>query len=98
VTASSVVHWAGCYVRGEPASALVANFDDFVLWTPNGTRPFNAYVYRDPGLGGQPDLEGAHSVLQAIRHAFTHATVITSLALLSADPESLVARGPMGAP
>lgn len=91
-----LVHWAGCYLRGVAGGAPVADFDDFVLYMPNGTRPFNAYVYRNPALGGAPDLEGAHSVLQAIKHAFTHATIITSLAVLNADPGSPCDRGPMG--
>lgn len=95
----TLVHWAGCYVRSIAAVAAgpVADFDEFQLWEPNGTRAFNAYVFRDPGLGGSPDLEGAHSVIRAIKHAFTHATIITSRALLSGDPGSLCDRGPMGA-
>ncbi|HKQ65971.1 MAG TPA: putative phage tail protein [Methylomirabilota bacterium] len=97
ITHPHTVHWAGCYLRGVASGAPVADFDDFVLYMPNGTRPFNAYVYRNPALGGSPDLEGAHSVLQAIKHAFTHATIITSLAVLNADPGSPCDRGPMGA-
>lgn len=94
----TLVHWAGCYVRSidSVAVAPVADFDDFKLYTPNGTRPFNAYVFRDPGLGGSPDIEGANSVIRAIKHGFTHAAFITSKAVLSADPDSLCDRGPMG--
>lgn len=91
------VHWAGFYLRGVAGAGPVVDFDDFVLWTPSGTRPFNAYVLRDAGLGGAPDLEGAHSVIRAIKHGFTHATIITSRALLCDDLESMCDRGPMGA-
>lgn len=91
------VHWAGFYLRGAAGAGPVVDFDEFVLWTPSGTRPFNAYVFRDPGLGGQPDLAAAHSVIAEIRHAFTHATIITSRALLCDNPSSGCDRGPMGA-
>jgi len=91
------VHWAGFYLRGVAGAGPVVDFDEFVLWTPSGTRPFNAYVFRDPGLGGQPDLVASHSVIAEIRHAFTHATIITSRALLCDNPDSGCDRGPMGA-
>ena len=74
----------------------MADFDDFVLYTPRGTRPFSAYVFRDPGLGGSPDLEGSHSVIQAIKHAFTNATIITSRAVLCDGHGTGCDRGPMG--
>lgn len=98
ITHPTLVHWAGCYVRSIAAVGAppVADFDDFQLFTPNGTRPFNAYVLRDPGLGGAPDVEGASSVIQAIAHGYTHAAFITSRAVLSADPSTPCDRGPMG--
>lgn len=94
----SVAHWAGFYIRSIAAvgAGPVADFDDFLLYTPNGTRPFNAYVYRNPVLGGEPDFDGAHSVLTAIKHAFTHATIIDSKAFLAGV--SGCNRGPMGSP
>lgn len=73
------VRWAGCYFRSTAAiGAAVVDFDDFTLRTPNGSRPTVAYVYRNPALGGAPDIEGANSVLQAIKHGFTQAAVIES--------------------
>jgi hypothetical protein len=95
----SLVHWGGLYIRSIAAvgAGPVADFDEFQLYMPNGTRAFNAYVFRDPGLGGSPDLEGARSVIRAIKHAFTHATIITSRAVLSADPTTPCDQGPMGA-
>lgn len=100
-------HWAGCYVRslGDltaliplPGAGPRVDFDDFTLWTPHGVRPVSAYVYRNPLLGGAPDLAACHSVIQAIKHAYTHATLITSRAVVCDDPASGCDRGPMGAP
>lgn len=95
----TLVHWGGFYIRSIAAvgAGPVADFDDLRLWMPNGTRSFNAYVFRDPGLGGTPDLAAAQSVIRAIKHAFTHAAIITSRAVLSADPGSPCDSGPMGA-
>lgn len=93
----TAVHWAGMYIRSIAATgAAVADFDDFQLWTPNGTRPFNAYVYRNPALGGTPDMEGAHSVIQAIKHAFVHATIIDSKRFVLGPNGGRLGRGPLG--
>lgn len=98
---------AGCHVRSTgdlrlaspaPPGGPVVDFDDFTLWTPHGVRPLSAYVYRNPLLGGAPDLAGAQSVLTAIAHAYTHTAVITSPAVVCDDPASPCDRGPMGAP
>jgi hypothetical protein len=73
------VHWSGCYLRSIGAiGAPVVNFDDFTLWTPNGSRSLVAYVYRNPALGGAPDIEGSQSVIRAIKHSFTEGGIITS--------------------
>jgi hypothetical protein len=98
------IHWAGGYGRCVESiatfiSGCSAAFDDAELWTPNGTRPFYAYVYRDPAIPGNPDIEGANAVLQDFKHGYTHAAVITSKALLINDPaKGKTDRGPMGAP
>lgn len=97
---ADVVNWGGCYVRtiGSPLSApATVAFDDFQVRMPNGTRPMSAYVFLDGSLGN-PDLEGAHSVLQSIKHAYTEATIITSRAVLCDNPGSGCDRGPMGSP
>ena len=91
----SAEYWGGLYLRSTGAiGAPVVDFDDFALWTPNASRPFNAYVFRDPGLGGTPDLEAARSVIRSIRHAYTYATITESMefivglggSLLGVDP------------
>lgn len=91
-------HWAGFGVHGVVADdAFTVSFDDFVAYTPEGTRPFNVYVYRDPALGGTYDLEGANATIRRQRRATAHAAVITSKALQCDDPDSGCDRGPMGA-
>lgn len=93
---------AGYYVRSLVGATMtttsVVDCDDFTLWTPHGIRPLNAYVYRNPALGGAPDPAGAQSVLQAIRHAYTHVSFITSKALICDSTTGGCDRGPMGAP
>lgn len=94
---TSRIYHAGIYHRTFASSTgAVADFDDFKLRTPHGTRPFNAYVLRDPGLGGNPDLDGARSVIRAIKHGYTHATVVTSRGFLIG--ETGINEGPIGTP
>jgi hypothetical protein len=93
--------WAGFGILGLDASGAADNsvsFDDVVIITPEGTRPFNWYAYRDPGLAGDPDLLGANLLLRRLRPAHTHAAAITSLSLLCDDvDDGGCDRGPMGA-
>lgn len=90
--------WAGYYMRSfaTAASGIDVRFDELALRNSKGTRPFYFYVYRDPALGGSPDIAGANRVLQRMAHAFTHAYVIESLSLLTDDPGSVVDGGPLG--
>ncbi|MDQ3153620.1 MAG: YmfQ family protein [Actinomycetota bacterium] len=92
--------WAG-FGASSTAAALAADasatFDDFVCVTPFGTRPFTWYAYRDPGLGGSPDMTGANLLLWKLRPAHTHAAAIASLSLLCDDlDDGGCDRGPMG--
>lgn len=91
--------WVGFYVRSHAttAGATDVSFNELALRNSLGTRPFYFYVYRDPGLGGSPDMAGANRVLQRMAHAFTHAAVIESLSLLTDDEGSPLDSGPMGA-
>lgn len=93
---SGLVHWSGCYFRSTGAmGAAVVDFKDFTLRTPRGSRPNVVYVFRDPALGGHPDIEGAESVIQQIKHAFVNAHIIESKVLRAGvDPGG---RTPMGA-
>lgn len=94
----ALAHWAGCYLRSPGAIAAPrADFDDYALRTPFGVRPFRAYVLLDSGLGFEPDIQGAQSVMRTLKHAYTHATLITSRSLLCDNEESGCDLGPMGA-
>lgn len=92
--------WAGYGVfgtSGSLASQLSVDFDSFVAYCPDGSRPHHWYVYRDPGLPGTPDLVGAQRIIERMKPAHTHAAVIVSRSLLAGeDPEGFVGRGPMG--
>lgn len=104
-TSSDITHppaafWAGIYVRSTAATAGAAQVDadDLILRTPFGTRPLNAYVFEDAiGLGSDPDEVGANSIIQAIKHAFTEGSFITSKSLLCDDPTCGCDITPMGA-
>lgn len=89
---------AGMYVRsiGAIAGAGQVDVDDFLLRTPFGTAPTNAYVLLDQALGFSPDTLGAQAVIAAIKHAFTHGTFITRRELICDDAASGCDLGPLG--
>jgi len=100
ITHPTVFQYAGMYARGFSATlagAVDVAFDDVILRTPFGPRPFRWYVYRDPTLPGTPDLVAAHAQIQRLKHAHTAATVITTKSLLADSPSSGADRGPCGA-
>jgi len=97
ITHPTVAHWSGCYIRGTAsASGITADFDDHVLRSPFGSRPFNAYVLLDEGGGFTPDSDGASSVIRAIKHAFVTGTFITTTSVLCDNTNSGCDAGPMG--
>lgn len=94
---ANAFRWIGFYVRGANLSAnLDVRFDDWRARTPYGSRPFCVYVYRDPGLGGSPDMLGASALLKRFRHAYVHHAAISSRSLLCDDTGSGCDLGPMG--
>lgn len=96
ITHPTVAYWGGCYLRSVAAiGAAVADFGSHILRAPFGHRPTNAYVYLDPALGFTPDIDGAHSVIQTVKHAFVNATFVTSPNLLCGQAPGC-GRGPMG--
>lgn len=97
VTHPTLQNLAGLYLRstGALGAGPVADFDDAISRAPFGTRPFDAYVFLDSALGFSPDVEGAHSVIQAIKHAYTEGTFITDK-VLRCDFIPGCGRGPMG--
>lgn len=97
ITHPTLQNRAGFYLRSTGAiGAAVADFDDLVLRCPFGTRPFNAYVLLDRALGFSPDIPGARSVVNDIKHGFVDGTFITSRNTLYDDPDGGYDDGPMG--
>ncbi|MDQ3295064.1 MAG: YmfQ family protein [Myxococcota bacterium] len=100
VTGVVDIEWAGFGVFGTSAAlagALSADFDDFLAFCPDGLRPFNWYAYRDPTLGGEPDLVGARLLIQKIKPAHTYASAIESKSVLCDNVRyGGCDRGPMG--
>lgn len=92
--------WAGFGVFGTSAAlvgAVTADFDDFTAYMPDGLRTFNWYVYRNPALGGDPDIVGGRLLVEKIKPAHTHATAIESMSVLCDNARyGLCDRGPMG--
>lgn len=92
--------WAGYAFLGfdsAAAGAATITADDFVLITPNGTRPCTWYAYRDPLLAGSPDMVGANALLKKLKPAHTHAAAVTSKSLkCDSLTDGGCDRGPMG--
>jgi hypothetical protein len=86
----------GATSAGAIVGALDARFDDFLARTPEGTRPFNWYAYRDPLLPGTPDIQGARALVRKMKPAHTHAAAITRLAVLCDSSETSCDREPLG--
>lgn len=79
------------------AGGLGATFDDTIVFTPRGTRPFHWYAYRDPGLPGAPHMPRSHALALRMRPAHTEAGAIQSLEVLCDDAElGLCDHGPCG--
>lgn len=94
--------YAGFYIRTLGASTAGAACD---LRITNATkirdntseRPYYWYAYRNPALGGSPDLAGANRVIDRMRHAYTKGAVTSSLSLICDDPNSPMDYTPLGA-
>jgi hypothetical protein len=96
----SDAEWAGFGLLGLDASGATddfGQFDDAVVITPEGTRPFCWYAYRDPGLAGTADLLLANALIRKYRPAHTHGAAIVSRSLLCDTATSGCDLGPMGA-
>lgn len=93
-------HWVGCYARGTDAalaSTLDVLYDKIVHREHDGVRAFCWYAYRDPGLGGTPNMAEAQALVVGVKPAHTHAAAITSLDVLCDNAGSGCDRGPLGA-
>jgi hypothetical protein len=77
--------------------AFSATFANFAMLAYDGARPYSWFAYRDPALGGSPDVMTAQGLLDVSRPAHTRAGVCRSVSLLWDDPrDGLWDRGPMG--
>lgn len=91
--------WAGLGILGLDSSAAAQASvvcDEFYMDTPNGTRPFCWYAYRDPALAGDEDMLLANALVQRIKPSHTHAAAITTKSLKCDSSDSGCDRGPMG--
>lgn len=95
------IEWIGAAAMSTDAALaanLQATFDDLLVRSPHGRRPFGWYAYRDPGLPGAPDMATGNAVARRIKPAHTFASAIESKSVLCDDPElGLCDHGPMGA-
>jgi hypothetical protein len=74
-----------------------AQFDDLETFCPDGLRPFNWYVFLDPLLGAEPDVDGALALVRKIKPAHTRASFTTSKSVIPDDPlAGLPERAPCG--
>lgn len=91
-------HWCGVVVCSDvnPCPALLVSCDFFRIWTPRGRLPFQWFVYRDPALAGDPDLEGAQAVVNRMTPAHSDGRVIEATTFLAGDEDCLAGREPVG--
>lgn len=95
------VGWAGVSLwalTAAPATAFDVDFDDFLVYCPEGSRPFYWYAYADPAHGAVSDLALATFVSRKVRPAHAYAAATKSLNVMPDDPiDGLTDRGPLGA-
>jgi hypothetical protein len=99
VTGPVAPKWAGFAVASVSSSVTVnALFRNFFTHTPSGPQRLCWYAYRDPGLGGAPDMRGAELIVDRVRPAHTFAHAVEKLEVVCDDPEgSGCDRQPIGA-
>lgn len=90
--------WAGFYARSNSASsgAIDVVFDDVVIRSRYGDRPFRWYGYRDPALPGSYDLPSAQATAQRLAHAHTFARVVNSISAKCEDATTTCDSTPIG--
>jgi hypothetical protein len=79
-----------------PGSAVNAVCYGFRTWCPRSTTPYQWFVYRDPGLGGTPDLGAAQRITNSMRPAHTDGRVCQSKIFLAGTATCLAGRDPVG--
>lgn len=92
--------WCGIFMSDTVNPVVTGssvNVESFRLYAPNSRIVFNWYIYRDPALGGSPDLVGAQLVIDKMQPAHEDGTITTALACLYDDDNSGYDRTPLGA-
>ena len=91
---------AGVFLQQDTAPAGAGSdvtWADWLVRTPQGRLVYQWYLYRDPGLGGAPDIAGAQLVVDRMKPAHTQGSVCQSDGFRCDDPYSLCDRDPLGA-
>lgn len=92
-------NWSGVFVkRGTSPAATDASMSvkTFLSYVPKTDNVFKWFVYRNPALGGDPDIRGAELVVNKIQPAHTRGLVCESKVALCDDEFSLCDRDPVG--
>jgi hypothetical protein len=82
-------NWFGlAIVVADPdAGAPAAQFDDAAWLMRQGEAPFYWFLYRDPALGGSPDLRGARELIERVGPAHCLGAIAESDAAITDDAE-----------
>lgn len=92
--------WTGAFMSDSVDPVVTGSATDveaFRIYTPNSRHVFFWYIYRDPALGGSPDVDGAQLVVSKMQPAHQAGFVITALSALCDSANSLLDQTPMGA-
>jgi len=92
--------WCGLFMSDSTNPVVTGssvNVESFRLYAPRSPIVFNWYIYRDPGLGGTPDLVGAQLVIDKMQPAHEDGTITAALSCLYDDPNSGYDLTPLGA-
>ena len=92
-TATLITHsetsWVGFSAVGDTSSTgeVIATFTNFLAHVGYRQEVYNWFLYRNPALGGSPDMTAANKLIRKIAPAHTFASVGDQLALLCDDPD-----------
>jgi hypothetical protein len=90
--------WCGVFARSGAASAtgFAADIDEVRGVMPVSLSVFRWFVFRDPALGGDPDIRGAQLTIEKMEPAHTKGSITESNSFKCDDSYSLCDRTPLG--
>jgi len=100
VASTTPRYWVGIFCSSSVNPVVTGSsgaFADFRTWTPRGRGAFNWFIYRDPAIGGTPDILGAQLVLNNMMPAHSRGFVSQALTLLFDDADGGFDTTPLGA-